>query len=79
MVSLILSNGIDTPHQSDVLLSLFKLEEFHLNLDYLTLQDTSNFIWFIWKICYVIYFEVKRRSDLDLCDGHERERFSMDK
>ncbi|CAF1181498.1 unnamed protein product [Rotaria sordida] len=42
MVSLILSDGIDTPHRSDVFLSLFKLEEFYLTLQCLTLQDINN-------------------------------------
>ncbi|CAF1365804.1 unnamed protein product [Rotaria sordida] len=42
MASLILSDGIDTPHQSDVFLSLFKLEELYLTLHCLTLQDINN-------------------------------------
>lgn len=42
MISLILSDGNDTPHQSDVFLSLFKLEEFYLTLHSLTLQDINN-------------------------------------
>jgi len=42
MISLVLSDGIDTPHQSDLFLSLFKLEQFYFTLRCLTLEDIND-------------------------------------
>ena len=42
MISLVLSDGIDTPYQSNLFLSLFQLEQFYLTLHSLTLQDIND-------------------------------------
>jgi len=42
MISLVLSDGIDTPDQSDLFLSLFKLEQFYFTLRCLTLEDIND-------------------------------------
>ncbi|CAF3088601.1 unnamed protein product [Rotaria sp. Silwood2] len=42
IVSLILSDDIDTPGQSNLFLSLFKLDEFHNNLRYLSLINLNQ-------------------------------------
>ncbi|CAF1517326.1 unnamed protein product [Adineta steineri] len=42
MISLILSDGIDTPNQSDLFLSLFQVEEFYLSLHCLVLEDIND-------------------------------------